>query len=112
MLGDTLVKVDRMLFISYVGYASNCRVSREEEEKRLERDIENLNAELKDYPPLELLQQEYSQLKSDVRDIKEMMNLSDSSDESLSDGPVIEDVKEESRHDEDEYTSSDDENEE
>ena len=36
-----------------------------------------------------------------------MMNLSDSSDESLSDVPVMEDVKEELRDDEDEYTSSD-----
>ena len=70
-----------------------------------------LEDELKTYPPLERLEQEYTQLKSDVRDIKVMMNIDDSSDESLSDGPVMEDVKEEIKE-EDDYTSSEDENDE
>jgi hypothetical protein len=98
------------LFILFLGYASNSRVKKEDETKWLEKDIVNLEAELKTYPLLEHLQQEYTQLKGDVREIKDMMNLSDSSDESLPDEPIMEDVKEE--HDEDEYTSSDDENDE
>ena len=101
----------KKLFILFIGYASNCRVSREEEEKRLEKDIVELEDELKKYPALERLEQEYAQLKSDVRDIKVMMNLSDSSDESLSDEPVMEDMKEEIKE-EDEYSSSEDENDE
>ena len=70
-----------------------------------------LEDELKKYPALERLEQEYAQLKSDVRDIKVMMSLSDSSDESLSDEPVMEDMKEEIKE-EDEYSSSEDENDE
>jgi len=92
------------------GYASNCRISREEEEQSLVKDILKLEDEIKKYPPYEQLEQEYMNLKKEVRDIREMMNLSDHSDDSLSDVPVIDDVKEEPRDGEDEYTSSDYEN--
>merc|ERR1712018_670226 len=46
------------------GYASNCRISREDEEKRLEKDNVKLEDEIKKSPPLEHLQQEYLQLRN------------------------------------------------
>ena len=100
------------MFILSIGYASSCRVSRESEEKRLELEICQIEEEFKKYPPLEHLEREYNQLKRDVQDIKEVMNISDDSDDSLSDPPVIDDIKEEIRDEENDYTSSDDENDE
>ena len=100
------------MFILSIGYASSCRVSREDEEKRLELEICQIEDELKQYPPLEQLEREYNQLKRDVQNIKEVMNISDDSEDSLSDVPVIDDIKEEIKDEEEDYTSPDDENDE
>merc|ERR1712218_51925 len=91
------------------GYASNCRISREDEEKRLEKDIIKLEDEMKKYPPLEHLQSEYLQLRNDVRQMKESMNLSDS-DSDESDIPVMDDTKEEIKDEDDESSSTDEDN--
>ena len=87
----------------------------QDEEKRLEKDIVKLEDEIKKYPPLEHLQQEYLQLRNDVRQMKESMNLSDS-DSDDSDIPVMDDIKDEDevkdeiKDEDDEYSSSDDDN--
>ena len=98
----------KLLYLS-IGYASSCRIGREDEEKRLQKEIDQMKDELSTYPPLEHLQQEYMQLKRNVQDIKEVMNISGDSDESPSDVSVIDDIKEEIGDDEEDYTSSDDE---
>ena len=56
---------------SFVGYASNCRVSREEEEKTLEKEIFDLESEIKRHEPLEKLEDEYMQLRSEINCLKE-----------------------------------------
>ena len=78
----------------------------------LVRDIEDLDESIKEYPPIEHIEQEYLVLKSEVKKIKLMCNLSVSSDdESLSDMPEVEDIKSEPKDEEDDFSSSDDENE-
>ena len=76
------------------GYASNCRVGREEEEKCLERDILQLQNEIDKYPPIEKLEEHYNQLRKDCKELKAMMNITDDSDESLSDLEIQPNVKE------------------
>ena len=50
-----------------IGYAKGCRLSREDEEKMLVRDIEDLDESIREYPPIEHLEQEYLVLKSGKR---------------------------------------------
>ena len=88
------------------GYASNCRVSREEEEKRLELDIARLQNEIARYPPVDKLERHYQQLRKDCKDLKVMLNITDDSDDSLSDVETQTIVKEE-----EEYTSTEQESE-
>ena len=99
------------IFLMYLGYASNCRVSREEEEKTLEKEIIGLEAELKRHAPLEKLEDEYLQLKSEISFLKQEMNIEDDSDDS-DDVPKFEpgsikseDIKSESDTDDDESSS-------
>ena len=74
------------------GYASSCRVSREDEEQQLERDILELQREIDKYPPVEQLEQRYTQLRKDVKDLKTVMNITDS-DDSLSDPGTTQEEK-------------------
>ena len=97
-----------ILIASFLGYASNCRHSREEEQKRLQEDIIKLNDEFKKYPPLEHVQQEYF-FYMRLRQMEKSMNLSDS-DSDDSDIPVMHDTKEQSKYEDYEYSSSDDDN--
>ena len=91
------------------GYASNCRISREKEEKRLEREIFNMRKEIDQYPPLDQVEQEYTQWRENVKNLKIIMNITDDSeDDSLSDSGIQSEIKEE----EDDFTSTDQENEE
>ena len=105
-----------MIFIIYSGYASNCRVSREEEEKTLEKEIFDLEAEIKRHGPgaLEKLEEEYVQLRNEINCIKKEMSITDDSDDSdyKSDIPKLEDIKDDIKtepedNDDDDYTSSD-----
>jgi len=98
------------------GYASNCRVSREEEEKTLEKEIFDLEAEIKRHGPgaLEKLEEEYVQLRNEINCIKKEMNINDDSDDSdyKSDIPKLEDIKDDIKtepedNEDDDYTSSD-----
>ena len=107
-----------MIFHFYSGYASNCRVSREEEEKTLEKEIFDLEAEIKRHGPggLEKLEEEYVQLRNEINCIKKEMNINDDSDDSdyKSDIPKLEDIKDDIKtepedNDDDDYTSSDEE---
>ena len=78
----------------------------------LERDIKDLEESIREYAPIEHLEQEYLALKREVKNIKVMHNLSDSSDdESLSDMPEVDDIKSEVKDEEDDFSSSDEENE-
>merc|ERR1712223_1371341 len=93
------------------GYASNCRVSREEEEKTLEKEIFDLEAEIKRHGPgaLEKLEEEYVQLRNEINCIKKEMNINDDSDYK-SDIPKLEDIKDDVKtepedNDDDDYTS-------
>ena len=63
------------------------------------------------YPPLEQLEQDYMNLKSQVQYYKEQLNITEDSDDSLPDSP-INDIEYGVNEDEEEYSSSDDENEE
>ena len=50
-----------------LGYASNCRVSRDEEEQQLQKDIFKLEEEIKSHPPEEYLKAENQELKKRLR---------------------------------------------
>merc|ERR1739844_209102 len=97
------------------GYASNCRISREDEEKMLEKDIAKLEEENKKYPPLEELETEWRTLRADCQHLKQIMGITDDDSEfSLSDiepeNKIKEEYDEEIRQrndDDDDYTSSD-----
>ena len=65
-----------------LGYASNCRVSREEEEQQLQKDILKLEEEIKSHPPEEYLKEENLQLKREIKNLKEELNISDDSNDS------------------------------
>merc|ERR1711997_1146660 len=88
------------------GYASNCRISREDEEKELEKAIAKLEEENKKYPPLEELETEWRTLRADCQHLKQLMGITDDDSEfSLSDIESENEIKEE--YDDDDYTSSD-----
>lgn len=94
------------------GYASNCRVSREEEEKRLENRIKVLKDDINKYPPVSELEQEYRQVRSDVKALKCVLNMNISdSDDSLTDieAQAAAEIKDEP---EEYYSTSTDEDEE
>ena len=63
------------------------------------------------YAPLEQLEHDYMNLKSQVQYYKEQLNITEDSDDSLPDSP-INDIEYGVNEDEEEYSSSDDENEE
>ena len=73
-----------MIFIIYSGYASNCRVSREEEEKTLEKEIFDLEAEIKrrGEGALKKLEDEYVQLRNQTNFLNDKLNINDDSDDS------------------------------
>ena len=96
------------------GYASNCRISREDEEKMLEKDIAKLEEENKKYPPLEELETEWRTLRADCQHLKQLMGITDDDSEfSLSDIEPENEIKEDydvgikEENDDDQYTSSD-----
>ena len=98
----------------FSGYASNCRISREDEEKMLEKDIAKLEEENKKYPPLEELETEWRTLRADCQHLKQIMGITDDDSEfSLSDIEPENEIKEEydegikEENDDDQYTSSD-----
>jgi len=94
------------------GYASNCRVSREDEEKRLEKDIKNLEEDIKKYPPVENLGEEYRQLRDEVKILQQRLNITDDSDDSIEEFPTKNEIKEEDiKSEEDDFSSTDDDNE-
>merc|ERR1711997_606823 len=64
------------------GYASNCRVSRDEEEQQLQKDIFKLEEEIKSHPPEEYLKAENQELKNDIKNLKEELGISDDSNDS------------------------------
>ena len=104
----TLKKINIVLFIS-IGYASNCRVSREDEEKRLEKDIQSLEEEIANCPKMEHLEQEYKMLKGEINHLQNVMGITDASDDSIDEFPIKDEIKEEDiKSEEDDYSSTDD----
>jgi hypothetical protein len=68
-----------------------------------------MEQEIISYPPLEQLEDTYMTIKNQVQNLKEQLNITEDSDDSLPDSPIIDiDVNE----DEEEYSTSDEENEE
>jgi len=91
------------------GYASNCRVSREDEEKRLEKDIQSLEEEIANCPKMEHLEQEYKMLKGEINHLQNVMGITDASDDSIDEFPIKDEIKEEDiKSEEDDYSSTDD----
>merc|ERR1712088_925239 len=61
------------------GYASTCRVSREEEEKQLQKDIFQLDEQIKSKPTEESLKAEHDRLKAEIKCLEEELGVSDNS---------------------------------
>ena len=102
---------------AFLGYASTCRVSRDEEEQQLQKDIFEIDEEIKSHPPEEYLKAEHLELKREIKYLKKELNISDDSNDSddfpfkteaLEDNKtgIKDEMKEESS--DDDYTSSDD----
>ena len=70
-----------------------------------------MEQEIISYRPLEQLEHEYMNLRSQVLVLKNQPNITEDSDDSLLDSP-INDIQYGVNEDEEEYSSSDDENEE
>ena len=85
--------------VLFLGYASTCRVSREEEEKQLEKDILELDEQIKSKPPEEILKAEYYQLKAQIEFLQKELGVSDDS----CNGEVLPDDLKEEMKDEDDF---------
>ena len=59
--------------LCFLGYASNCRVSRDEEEQQLQKDILRIDEEIRSHPPEEDLRAEHLELKREIKYLKEMI---------------------------------------
>lgn len=85
--------------VLFLGYASTCRHSREDEEKQLEKDILELDEKIKSKPPEEILKAEHDQLKEQIIFLQKELGISDDS----CDVEVLPDDSKEEMKDDDDF---------
>ena len=78
--------------ILFLGYASTCRMNREDEEKQLEKDIFELDEKIKSKPPEEISKAEHDRLKAEIEFLQKELGVSD---DSCNEEDLPDDLKEE-----------------